>query len=357
MFESFGFENLTAPQAAVFFALAIGVLFGALAQITKFCLRRALVGEDRRAAAGIWLTALAVAVLGTQAAVAMEWISFADHRFMISDVPVLAIAVGGLLFGAGMVLTRGCISRLTVLTGSGNLRAVIVVLTFALVAHMTLKGLLAPVRVALGSVTLDMGEAVSLAALPGGAILWAGLIVVAAFTFALRSGNRIPHLAMASLIGLLVPLAWVGTGFILYDDFDPIAMESLSFTSPAAETLFWSIASTSIPAGFGVGLLGGVFAGSLGASLIFGGFAWQSFDTPRQTGRYLLGGSMMGLGGVLAGGCTLGAGLSGVPTLSVAAILAIVMIAAGAKAMHALLNQSAFAGAAPSTTPPLQPAK
>ena len=357
MFESFGFENLTAPQAAVLFALAIGVLFGALAQITKFCFRRALVGEDRRAAAGVWLTALAVAVLGTQTAVALEWISFADHRFMISDVPVLAIAVGGALFGAGMVLTRGCISRLTVLTGTGNLRALVVLLTFAVVAHMTLKGLLAPVRVALGGVTVDLGEAVSLAALPGGAVLWAGLIVVAALAFAIRSGNRTSHLALAALIGLLVPLAWVGTGFILYDDFDPIAMESLSFTSPAAETLFWGIANTSIPAGFGVGLLGGVVAGALMASLIFGGFAWQSFETPRQTGRYLLGGGMMGLGGVLAGGCTLGAGLSGVPTLSVAAIFAIAMIAAGAWAMHALLNQDAFADAAPSTKRPLQPAE
>ncbi|MCZ4254721.1 YeeE/YedE family protein [Sulfitobacter sp. G21635-S1] len=341
MFESFGFESLTAPQAVVYFALAIGLVFGLLAQITKFCFRRSLVGEDSRAAAGVWFTALAVAVLGTQGAVALGWISFADHRFMVSEVPVLAIAVGGLLFGAGMVLTRGCISRLTVLTGTGNLRAAVVLLCFAVVAHMTLKGVLAPLRVALGQVTLNMGEAVSLAALPGGALLWAGLIAAAALAIGLRSGNRPLHLVLAVLIGLLVPLAWVGTGFILYDDFDPIAMESLSFTSPSAETLFWSIASTSIPAGFGVGLLGGVVAGALLASLIFGGFAWQSFETPRQTGRYLLGAVLMGIGGVLAGGCTLGAGLSGVPTLSVAAVLAIVMIGIGTRATHALLSDAA----------------
>ncbi|MGC1497199.1 MAG: YeeE/YedE family protein [Sulfitobacter sp.] len=356
MFETFGFENLTAPQAAVFFALAIGVIFGGLAQVTNFCLRRALVGEDRRQAGGIWLTALAVAVLGTQAAVSFEWISLDEHRFMVSDVPIVAIAIGGLLFGAGMVLTRGCISRLTVLTGSGNLRAGLVVLVFALVAHMTLKGVLAPLRVALGGMTIDVGDNVSLAALPGGAWFWGGLIAAAAFAFAWRSGNRVGHLALAVLIGALVPLAWVGTGFILYDDFDPIAMESLSFTSPAAETLFWSIASTSIPAGFGTGLLGGVFIGAMAASLIFGGFKWQSFEGPRQTGRYMAGAAMMGLGGVLAGGCTLGAGLSGVPTLSVAAILAVLMIAAGALIMNALLNRSFFASGAASTTRPEQPA-
>ena len=323
MFEQFGFETTTPQQAAVWFALAVGVIFGILGQITKFCFRRSLIGEDRRAAKGVWLTALAFAVLGTQVAVAMGWISFAEHRFMVPDVPYLAIGIGGLLFGAGMVLTRGCISRLTILAGSGNLRAALVVVVFAVVAHATLKGVLAPMRVALGSVTLGLGDYVSLAALPGGVMLW---------------GNRWTHLVMAAMIGLLVPLAWVGTGFILFDAFDPIAMESLSFTSPSADALFWVVASSSIPAGFGVGLLGGVALGACASSLIFGGFGWQSFETPAQTGRYLAGAALMGVGGVLAGGCTLGAGLSGVPTLSLAAILAIVMIGVGVLAMHAFLR-------------------
>lgn len=348
MFETFEFETLTAPQASVYFALIIGALFGVMAQITKFCFRRALVGADSRAAAGIWLTALAVAVLGTQAAVAAELISFADHRFMVSELPIVAIAVGGLMFGAGMVLTRGCVSRLTVLAGSGNLRAITVLLVFAVVAHMTLKGVLTPLRTGLGSITVDLGVATSLAALPGGAILWSVLIAIAALAVAARSGNTIPMLTLAALIGLLVPAAWVGTGFILYDDFDPIAMESLSFTSPAADTLFWGIASTSLSPSFGVGLVGGVLLGALAASLLTGGFEWQSFKSPRQTGRYALGAILMGVGGVLAGGCTLGAGLSGVPTLSYAAILAIVMIAFGAKLTHALLNRDVCASDAPS---------
>ncbi|MFK7838123.1 MAG: YeeE/YedE family protein [Sulfitobacter sp.] len=350
MFESFGFETLTAPQASVYFALIIGALFGVLAQITRFCLRRALVGDDSRAAAGGWLTALAVAVIGTQAAVSAGYISFDDHRFMVSDLPVLAIALGGLMFGAGMVLTRGCVSRLTVLTGSGNLRAALVLIVFAIVAHMTLKGILAPLRTALGSVTLNIGENASLAALPGGTLTWAGLIALAALAFALRSGNRIGTLVLAALIGLLVPAAWVGTGFILYDDFNPIALQSLSFTSPAADTLFWGIASTSIAPGFGTGLVGGVLGGALLASVLAGGFQWQSFSSPRETGRYMAGAGLMGVGGVLAGGCTLGAGLSGVPTLSVAAILALAMIAVGAKATHALLSQGAAASGAPSAT-------
>ncbi|WP_306152656.1 YeeE/YedE family protein [Roseovarius sp. MMSF_3281] len=325
MFESLGFETLTAPQAAVWFALAIGAAFGILAQITRFCLRRAVVGEDRKAAAGVWLIALAVAVLGTQAAVAQGLISFADHRFMASDLPVLAIAAGGLMFGIGMVLTRGCISRLTVLTGAGNLRAALVLIVFAITAHATLKGVLAPVRTSLGSVTLPLDSA----ALPGNPLLWTALIAVVALFFALRSGNKATTLALAALIGALVPLAWVGTGFVLYDDFDPIAMQSLSFTSPAADSIFYTVASTAVSANFGAGLLGGVVVGALFAALLSGGFEWQSFESPRQTGRYMTGAVLMGLGGVLAGGCTVGAGLAGVPTLSLAAILALASIIAG----------------------------
>ena len=355
MFESLGFETYTAPQVVVFFALIVGAVFGLLAERTKFCFRRSLVGEDRRAAAGVWLLALATALVGTQAAVALEFISFDDHRFMNADVPWLAITAGGILFGAGMVLTRGCVSRLTVLTASGNLRALTVLLVFAITAHATLKGVLAPLRTTLGSVTLPL-ESV---ALPGPALGWAAAVALMAGLFALRSGNRIGTLALAAALGLLVPVAWVGTGFVLYDDFDPIAMESLSFTAPAADTLFWSIASTSIPAGFGAGLIGGVLGGAALSAFAFRSFEWVSFSSPRETGRYAAGAVLMGVGGVLAGGCTVGAGLAGVPTLSVAAVMAIAAIATGALVTNALLGatpRSPAAGEWP-TTPAQQPAE
>ena len=177
----------------------------------------------------------------------------------------------------------------------------------------------------------------SLAALPGGEVWPLGLAFVLAL-IAFRSGARISHLAMAAGIGALVPLGWVGTGFLLLDDFDPIPVQSMGFTGPMADTLFWTVAATSIPAGFGTGLAAGVVCGSLAAALAAGEFRWQSLEGPRQTGRYMAGAAMMGVGGVLAGGCTVGAGLSGVSTASLAALVALAAMAASARAMGIVLE-------------------
>ena len=338
MFESLGFEELTPLGASVLLGLALGGVYGALAQRSAFCLRRSLVGQwrDCLPALGTWVMGLATAIAGTRVAVAAGLVSFDAHRFLAPDLPVASALVGGALFGAGMVLAGGCVSRLTVLVGSGNLRALLVLLVFAVAAHATMKGVLAPLRETLGAATVHGGGAAALTALPGSEA-WPLGLALAAVVLALRSGARASHLAMAGAIGLLVPLGWIGTGFVLLDDFDPIPLQSMGFTGPTADTLFWTVAATSIPAGFGTGLVAGVAAGALAAALAAGEFRWESLEGPRQTGRYLAGAVMMGVGGVLAGGCTVGAGLSGVSTASIAALLALAAMAASARAAGAAL--------------------
>ncbi|HBS39567.1 MAG TPA: YeeE/YedE family protein, partial [Rhodobacteraceae bacterium] len=174
MFEQLGFENLNPTQASMILALVLGALFGAIAHHLKFCFRSAVVGAGNTGqnARGLWFVALGTAVLVTQLLTLTGYIAFTDHRLMDSDLPILAILTGGVMFGMGMVLTRGCISRLTVLTGSGNLRALTVLIVFAVLAHATLKGVLAPLRKWLGSVTLPVNGVSSLADLPGGAAVW-----------------------------------------------------------------------------------------------------------------------------------------------------------------------------------------
>ena len=338
MFEALGFEETTPRAASVVLGLALGLAYGALAQRSAFCLRRGLAGEpgERPAALGAWAMALAAAIAGTRLAESAGLVSFEAHRFLAPDLPVAPALLGGALFGTGMVLAGGCVSRQAVLAGAGNLRAVLVLVVFAVVAHATMKGALAPPREALAGATLPVGEAASLAALPGGEA-WPLAAALALAVLAVRSGAPASRLAMGFAIGLLAPLGWIGTGFLLLDDFDPIPLQSIGFTGPMAEALFWTVAATAVPAGFGTGLAAGVVAGALAAALAAGAFRWESFDGPRRTGRHLAGAAAMGVGGVLAGGCTVGAGLSGVSTASLAAVLALAAMAASARAAAALL--------------------
>lgn len=135
-----------------------------------------------------------------------------------------------------------------------------------------------------------------------------------------------------------MPLGWFATGVLLFDEFDPIVFESLAFTSASSETLFWTVAGTAIAPAFGVGLFLGTISGSAIAAITTSEFKWTGFNESVPTSRYLFGGSLMGVGGVLAGGCTVGAGLSGVSTLSFAAILSLLSIIIGALVTDAVLN-------------------
>ncbi|MEO0938051.1 MAG: YeeE/YedE family protein [Pseudomonadota bacterium] len=329
--------DLSVTTLHLLLGLGLGLIFGVAAQVSRFCLRRAVAGDasERGSAAAVWVAALAVAIGGIQALRAYGLIEVSEHRLLSTGLPVLAIVLGGLMFGVGMVLTRGCVSRLTVLGASGNLRALTVLAVFAIVAHATIKGVFAPMRVALGSVQVDLPFA-SLAAIPGMAFVLPAALAVLAVALARRFGASWVHVALGGVVGLTAVAGWAGTSVLLFDEFDPLPAQSMAFTLPWTDTLFWTIAPTAISAGFGTGLIGGVLLGAFASAALRGEFRPASFSTPGETGRYVLGAALMGVGGVLAGGCTVGAGLSGAGTLSIAALLALAAIIAGGLAAGAV---------------------
>lgn len=336
--------GLEARTLQLLFGLGLGLIFGIAAQISRFCLRRAVAGDsdDRGAAGAVWITAFATAIVAFQLAGSYGLIAIEEHRFLASDLAVLAIVIGGVAFGAGMVLTRGCVSRLTVLSASGNLRAATVLIVFAVTAHAMLKGVLSPLRTALGSVTVELPFA-SLSELSGGAALSGALAVVAAAWLIWRFRPSWQHVALGAVIGLIPVVGWATTSVLLFDEFDPLAIQSAAFTLPWSDTLFWVIASTAVPAGFGTGFIGGILLGSFASAAVRGELQAASFENAAQTTRYVSGAVLMGFGGVLAGGCTVGAGLSGGASLSIAALLALASIVAGAWAASRVLASTAVA--------------
>ena len=123
--------------------------------------------------------------------------------------------------------------------------------------------------------------------------------------------------------------------------FEPVSVKSISFTGSSADTLMALINSPTIPFGFDVGLVPGVFLGSLAAALAFGDFKLQGYNGGLSMVRYISGASLMGFGAMLAGGCAVGAGVTGGAVFAVTAWLALFAMWVGAGATDWLVDRDA----------------
>ena len=184
--------------------------------------------------------------------------------------------LGGLAFGAGMVLTRGCASRLLVLSANGNLRALLPGLLFAVTAQSALSGALSPLRSEISSWWMvDGGPARDLLGRLGmghEAGLVFGLVwFMAALYFIWRSPQRSFWMWVGGIgSGLMVAAAWGYSQWVARESFDPVQIQGLTFSGPSAEWLMRVLQWPAPPIGFEFGLMPGVFLGSFAGALIGG---------------------------------------------------------------------------------------
>ena len=325
--------------------LVVGVLFGAAAQHSRFCLRSAAV-EVTAGKLGprlsIWLISFFAALACVQGGIAAGWLDVSQSRQLSATGSLSGAILGGLMFGAGMILARGCASRLLVLSATGNLRALLTGLVLTLVAQSALRGALAPAREALAGLWLiPGGSARNLLAQAGASSTTVaaagGAALLAALWLAWRRGVRASHAIAGLLVGLAVAFGWAATYAVSQVSFEIIPVASITFTGPATDTLMGLVNTTTLPMGFGVGLVPGVFAGSAVTALLTGEFRIQRFGTDTPMERYLIGAVLMGFGAMLAGGCAVGAGISGGAVMALTAWLAVFCMWVGAMATQAVL--------------------
>ncbi|MGR2741061.1 YeeE/YedE family protein [Billgrantia sp. Q4P2] len=325
-------------ELVVWTGLAIGLVFGAVGQLSGFCLLRGLsnattLGDTRKLRA--FVLAMGVALLGSQGLAAANLVSLDASLYATPTLSWLAVPLGGLLFGYGMALANGCGARALVLLGGGNLRSFVVLVCLGLAAYMGLSGLLAPLRLWLESgttLTLPTPDLPRLIGLPG----WLLALVVggglAAWAFAGRDFRASPRDWLGGLaIGTLVPASWYTTGVLGFDDFEPVRLASLTFVAPIGESLQYLMLSTGTRLGFGVSVVGGVLLGALAMAVARRDFELRAFDSPAHMLRSMAGGALMGTGGVMALGCSIGQGLSGFSTLSLTSFVALAGIVLGAR--------------------------
>jgi len=321
-------EDLASEQLSALIGLLVGLLFGVFAQQSQFCLRAACIEFWRKKTGSkfaIWLLAFSSALILTQIFIEYGFIETSDIRQLSSVGSMSGAIFGGLLFGTGMILARGCASRLLVLSGTGNMRALISGLVVTIVAQASLRGGLSPAREAISGVWLiDAHERGFSHLLPtyGGTligILILGLGIYYVFKFGLNKKIVVTSL----LTGACVALGWLLTSLHAENSFDIINIKSISFTGPSADTLMGLINSPTIHFSFDIGLVPGVFLGSLAAALITKQFKWEQFTQETNQARYLIGATMMGFGSMLAGGCAVGAGVTGGAILALTAWIAL----------------------------------
>lgn len=346
-------------STVVWGAFLLAFVFGAVANRTNFCTLGAVsdilnMGDWNRMR--VWLLAIAVAILGTAGLQLMGQIDVAKSIYTAQNFTWLSYIAGGFLFGVGMTLGSGCGSRTLVRIGGGNLKSVVVFIMLAISAYMTLKGLFGVFRVAVidpVSVSLPTtqdvpsllalglgGERKSMLASVAG-VLGAGLVV---FVFMSREFRTFDNLLGGIVAGLVVVAGWYLSGYLGHLAEDPSTleekffatnsgrMESMTFVAPFGYVLellmMWSDKSRVMT--FGVASVLGMVAGSLAYALATRSFRLESFRDAEDLINHLIGGALMGFGGVLGLGCTIGQGVSGVSTLALGSFLALFSIIAGA---------------------------
>src|SRR5580692_473471 len=146
-----GHAVLSVSTIVIIGAFAIGLVFGAVDLVSGFCLTSGLrdwwtKGDGRMVRS--FALALAVALGSTQVLAVFGLVDLSQSIYLQPSFSAPLMLIGGVMFGYGMVAANACASRALVLLGRGNLRSLVVVTTVAVTAEMTLKGLIAPLRIA-----------------------------------------------------------------------------------------------------------------------------------------------------------------------------------------------------------------
>jgi uncharacterized protein len=326
--------------------LLIGFVYGIVGLLSGFCLLSSLRGwwaEGDSRLIRTFALALAVALVATQCLAAYGAVDLTKSIYFQPSFSAPLMFAGGLLFGYGMVLANGCGSRALVLLGRGNLRSFVVVIVLGITAQMTLRGLIAPARIALLQISTVKPAHLSLPEWLGAfgvGEISARLVVALAISAALvvfafrhmpfrHAGGQI---AAGLAVGLLVTAGWFATGYLGADEFNPVAVTSLTFIAPVADSVQYVMLSTGLTLNFGIAMVAGVFAGSLLTALVTRRFYLEAFVSPGHMLRSIVGAALMGSGGAMALGCSIGQGLTGISTLALSSFVAVAGILLGTAA-------------------------
>lgn len=346
---------------------AVAVVLGAVVNKTNFCTMGAVsdwvnMGDSGRMRA--WLFAMAIAIAGVAGLETAGMVSLAGETFppyRTANFGWLRYLVGGALFGIGMTLGSGCGNKTLVRVGAGNLKSLVVLAIAAFMAYLMLwtpfyEKLFHPW---VSATTIDLAQhgvnSQELGAVIAGmfglqpsrtlnAVVGA-LLALALFIHVFRSADfrgSFDNLLGGAAVGLAVLVGWYLTGGPLgqawkeYAEFatqvpSRVQVQSYTFISPMGDTVRYLLnPGTTTLVNFGVVALAGVIFGSFIYALVAKSFRLEWFVSVKDFANHAVGGVLMGVGGVLAMGCTVGQAITGMSTLAIGSMLTFLAIVIGA---------------------------
>ena len=331
-------------------SFVVGIIFGAVVNKTNFCTMGAVsdwVNMGNKGRLRAWFLAIGIAILVTQVLQFKGIIDLSEAIYLTPNFGWLGSLSGGFLFGVGMTLASGCANRTLVRVGGGNLKSLVVMIVIGLTAYMTMRGLLSSFRMNVieasninlanyGLANQGIDTFVSSGLGIDSPVLVRGILAVTIaaglITFAFK-GNELrqsfDNLLAGFSIGLIIPAGWYITGVIGLDDFEPLRLESYTFTGPTGDSLMYLQTFSGSTISFGIAAVFGVILGSFLYAIMTGRFRLESFISRSDMIRHMLGGVLMGFGGVLALGCTIGQGITGMSTLALGSLLVLISIIFG----------------------------
>jgi uncharacterized membrane protein YedE/YeeE len=352
-----------AVLAAVF---AIAAIMGGVMHKTHFCTMGAVsdwvnIGDTGRMRA--WVFSMAVALAGVLALEAAGTINLYAETFPPYRTPNfgwLRYIVGGLMFGIGMTLASGCGSRTMVRIGGGNAKSLFVLAFGALAAYLLMwtplfekafMPWIRPTTVLLAAYDVpDQSLPTVLAAMfgmksaPAFHLAVGALVVAGMLWFVWKSAdfrdNR-DHILGGAVVGLAIFAGWWLTGGPIGQKWKEhaemaltvpsrVQTQSYTYVSPMGDTLRYLMDPLNFSlVTFGVVALGGIILGSAVWAVATRNFRFEWFASWGDFGNHAVGGLLMGAGGVLAMGCTVGQAITGVSTLAIGSFITFFSIVIG----------------------------
>ena len=354
-----------ATQLLIYIGI-LGFILGFVVTKTNFCTMGAVsdwvnIGDLSRFKS--WMLAAAIAILGVAILNFLSFFDINDSRIPYRN-SLLAwprYIIGGLMFGIGMTYASGCGNKVLIRVGGGNLKSLVVLIVAGIMAYVMTRtdfygiifhSWMNPISLDLAQIgILDQSLPTIISSIfsinnSADFNLILGIIVSSIMIFMIfKSGKFIQNFDNVFggfIVGLVIVMAWLLTGGVIgqewieANDFldDPlpsVGMQSFTFINPMGETLiFASNAADSYYLTFGVTALLSVITGAFFYSVLSNNFRIEWFLSKQDFIRHIIGAVLIGVGGVLAMGCTIGQGVTGISTLAIGSFITLIFIILGA---------------------------